>query len=520
MAKGLIAAGVEAGAGRRCCRSTRYEWSLVDYAIWYAGAVTVPIYETSSPDQIRWILQDADCVFAVVGLRRARRVRSTRCGRTCPGSATSSSSTRAAVDALVESGRAGSATTMLDAAAIRRPGRRHRHDHLHLRHDRTAEGLPADPSELPRRVDARPCSHVPEVFQPGIVDAALPPARPRVRAHPRGRHDDGRAPPRPFAVDRQRGRPTSRRSGRPSSWGCRGCSRRSTTPRRTRRDRRRKAAASSPWPARWPWPGAPRSARTASPVWESVPSTPCSSGSCTRRSGPPSVAGSSTPSREAPRWPSRTAHFYPRASASTIIEGYGLTEYYGRHHRQSHRRPEGGNGRAATALDECADRGRRRARGEGSADLRGLPRHHEATAEVMTDDGWFRTGDIGSIDDDGYVTITGRTKEIIVTASGKNVSPSQLEEIIGNHPLVGAGAGRRRRAAVRRRTRDPRSRRSRLLEQPARQERRHRRARHRRRPAGRRSRRRSTGRTSRCRGRSRSASSRSCRSSGPWSPAS
>ena len=54
-------------------------------------------------------------------------------------------------------------------------------------------------------------------------------------------------------------------------------------------------------------------------------------------------------------------------------------------------------------------------------------RNPAATAEVMTDDGYLRTGDLGSIDDDGYVAITGRKKDIIITAGGKNLTPANLE---------------------------------------------------------------------------------------------
>jgi long-chain acyl-CoA synthetase len=59
-----------------------------------------------------------------------------------------------------------------------------------------------------------------------------------------------------------------------------------------------------------------------------------------------------------------------------------------------------------------------------------------ATAETLGDDGWLRTGDLGTLDEEGFLRVTGRKKELIVTAGGKNVAPAVLEDRLRAHPLI------------------------------------------------------------------------------------
>ena len=73
---------------------------------------------------------------------------------------------------------------------------------------------------------------------------------------------------------------------------------------------------------------------------------------------------------------------------------------------------------------------------KGPSVFQGYHNDPGATAAALTEDGWFRTGDLGSLDRDGYVSITGRAKEIIVTAGGKNVAPAALEDPLRGHPLI------------------------------------------------------------------------------------
>ncbi|OIQ92846.1 long-chain-fatty-acid--CoA ligase FadD15 [mine drainage metagenome] len=130
----------------------------------------------------------------------------------------------------------------------------------------------------------------------------------------------------------------------------------------------------------------------------------------------------------------RLGHFY-RGVGLTVLEGYGLTETTAPTVVNRPGRVKIGTVGPAlpgTAMRIAAD-GEIEIQGEHV--FRGYHGNPDATAAAF-DDGWFRTGDLGSIDVDGYLRITGRKKEIIVTAGGKNVAPAVLEDRLRGHPLV------------------------------------------------------------------------------------
>jgi len=131
----------------------------------------------------------------------------------------------------------------------------------------------------------------------------------------------------------------------------------------------------------------------------------------------------------------RLGHFY-RGIGLTVLEGYGLTETTA---ALTVNLPDAikvgtvGRPLPGTAV-RVADDGELLFR--GGQVFAGYWHNEAATIEALEPEGWFHTGDVGEVDDEGFVRITGRKKEILVTAGGKNVAPAVLEDRLRSHVLV------------------------------------------------------------------------------------
>ncbi|HET7387888.1 MAG TPA: long-chain fatty acid--CoA ligase [Nocardioidaceae bacterium] len=429
VAKGLLASGIEAGDRVAIMSRTRYEWTLLDYAIWYAGAVSVPVYETSTPEQTAWILEDSGARAIVVEtsehLSRIKEVRAelddlhsvwsiddnaigvlTSLGADVP-------------DAQLDARRAAVAPEDL-ATLIYTSGTTGKPKGCMLTHGNfMAEVATAIPElhELFESPGAStlmflPLGHVfARILQVAAVRAGVRLGHTHDVAHLPSDLETFRptfvlAVPRVFekvfntasltaAID-GKGRTFDRAANVAIAY-----SRAVDTGRRSPALRAQHALFDRLVYGR---------------LRESL------GGQCTY-----AVSGGA-PLGE------RLGHFY-RGIGIDILEGYGLTETTG---ALTVNLPGSAKiGSVGRPLPGCsvrvAEDGELLVRGPQV--MRGYWSNVAASAQVLHD-GWLTTGDVGEIDDEGYVTITGRKKEILVTAGGKNVAPSTLEARIRAHRLV------------------------------------------------------------------------------------
>jgi len=428
LAAGLIAGGIQAGDRVGLMSKTRYEWTLCDYAIWAAGAVTVPIYETSSAEQVQWNLGDSGAVGAIFesavhqstfdsvrdqlpGLRGTWNI-------DAGGLEDLAAAGREVPDSDVDARRATLGAHSL-ATIIYTSGTTGRPKGCELTHGNLL-GTGRSASKV-----------IPELFNPdGATLLFLPLAHVFARLIQVACIETGArmghtadiknlmadfstfqptfilSVPRVFEKVFNTAKQKAHADGKGKIF-----------------DQAEKVAIAYSEALGTGSVGLPlklqhalfdklvyvklRAALGGKVAWAVSGGAPLGD---------------------------RLGHFF-RGIGVTILEGYGLTETTaaGTINTPAHVKI-GTVGRPSPGVTvKIAEDGEILMRGEHI--LRGYWHNETATAQAIVD-GWFHSGDIGILDDEGFVKITGRKKELIVTAGGKNVAPAVLEDRLRAHPLI------------------------------------------------------------------------------------
>lgn len=430
VAKGIIANGVQAGDRVAVMSRTRYEWTLVDYAIWYAGCISVPVYETSSAEQVHWILSDSDAV-ALFCERHTNKAVFDEVAVDLPNVTRVWVFDDGCIDALVRAGVDISdqelearrvtiqpdtlATIIYTSGTTGRPkGCMLTHKNFMFEVDNVVQGL-ADVFLTPNSSTLLflPIAHVfGRTIQLGCVRA-------RVRM--------GHAPdvkellpllgsfqptfvlsvPRVFEKIFNSSQQKAIAAGKGNIF-----------------EAASKVAIEYSEALDDGGPGLGLKIKHAlfdKLVYSKIRAAMGGKIEWAVSGGAPLGT--------------RLGHFF-RGIGVTILEGYGLTETSA---SSTVNRPAAlaigtvGQPVPGASVKVAAD-------GElllaGHQIFVGYWNNPTASAEVLEADGWFHSGDIGEIDDRGFVRITGRKKELIVTAAGKNVAPAVLEDRLRSNFLV------------------------------------------------------------------------------------
>jgi long-chain acyl-CoA synthetase len=437
-AAGLLAAGVEAGDRVALLSKTRYEWTLLDYAIWYVGAVSVPIYDTASTEQVGWILADSGARVVVAETdQHADRVR--EAGAAHGGApeivwtldpAAGEPAALAVLDGLGADRDPDDLERRRDAVGpddvatlIYTSGTMGPPLGCVLTHRNLMVGVAAgrhELGELFEQDDAAtllvlPLAHVfARILQVAAVSAGV---RLGHSSDIRRLTDDlqGFGATFVLGVPRIFERLFTVASQQAASEG-----------HGRRFDRATDVAIAysrSLDRGRVPPVLRGRQALADRLVFRELRAA--LGGRCRF------VISGGAPLGE------RLGHFY-RGIGVPLLEGYGLTETTGAVTTTGPgdiRVGSVGRPLPGTTVRVGED-------GEvlvsGGQVMRCYWNAPEPTEAVFTPDGWLRTGDLGEIDDEGFLRITGRAKEILVTSGGKNVAPGLLEDRLRTHPLVGS----------------------------------------------------------------------------------
>jgi long-chain acyl-CoA synthetase len=422
VAKGLIAAGVEHGDRVALMSRTRYEWTLVDYAIWSVGAVTVPIYETSSAEQVRWILSDSAAKAAFVELdAHEETVREAAPELKALWRVDGTLETGGVAGSDVDERRkrvvaADLATVVYTSGTTGRPkGCRITHDNLLFTALNVLRG-PLEPlfgGKDPAALLFLPLAHIfARMIQVVLIEAGA------IMAHTPNMKN--------VAPDLQDFRPTFL-LGVPRVFEkvYNGAEQKAIAGGKGKIFARAVDVAVA-WSKAESSGGAPLGLRLQRAVFDRLVYTKLRAATGGRLSA--AVCGGSALG-------DRLGHFF-KGVGIEVFEGYGLTETSA---PCSVNMP-GANkigtvGKPLPGVSlRIGDDGEILAKGRNVFD--GYWKNDAATADVIDSEGWFHTGDIGELDSDGYLRITGRKKEILVTAAGKNVAPGPLEDALRAHPLI------------------------------------------------------------------------------------
>ncbi|GLY82878.1 AMP-dependent synthetase/ligase [Actinoallomurus iriomotensis] len=426
VAEGLVAAGIEPGDRVALMSRTRYEWTVADYAIWTAGAVTVPIYETSSASQIQWIIGDSGAkAMFVESDEHEKAVASVRddlpelahVWRVDAPPSRPSGEGDEAVGADLDERRASRtsgdlATVIYTSGTTGRPkGCEITHENLLATARNTIEGALTEVFGLSEGSTLLflPLAHVfARLIEVGCVEAGV------VLGHTPDLTD--------LVGDLESFRPTFLLAvPRVFEKVYNGAEQKAAADGKGRIFRIAADTAIDYSRAASPGLGL----RLKHAVFDRLVYTKLRAAVGGRVTH--AVSGGAALGE-------RLGHFF-NGVGITILEGYGLTETTAPiavNLPSDNRIGTVGKPIPGTSV-RIADDGEVLAKGPNI--FAGYWHNEEATKQVL-EDGWFHTGDIGELDGDGYLKITGRKKELIVTAGGKNVAPGPLEDRLRAHPLV------------------------------------------------------------------------------------
>ena len=428
VAKGLIASGIAFGDRVAIMAKTRYEWTVLDFAIWYAGAVPVPIYETSSAEQVDWILTDSAAVAIIVEtpalVELVRPVMPASCKNlwniTDNALATLTAAGKSVSDDEISKRREELKPETL-ATLIYTSGTTGKPKGVHLTHGNFLSecgNVVNGASDLFLKPGGStllflPVAHVfGRMVQIGAITAGL---------HLAHCSDITKLPtdlgtfkptfvlavPRIFEKIFNGAEAKAEAAGKGKIF-------------------HKAANVAVAYSMAMDSKRISPLLKLQHGLFDKLVYSKIRAGLGGRVEA--AISGGA-PLGE------RLGHFY-RGAGIRVLEGYGLTETTaGATLNLSWAHKVGSVGKPIPGTTiKIADDGEVLIK--GPIVMKGYWQNDAANAEVFTSDNYFRSGDLGKLDDEGYLYITGRKKELIVTAGGKNVAPAVLEDRLRSNPLI------------------------------------------------------------------------------------